>query len=231
MGSYLHVARLRYALSCVRLASKEIWALAHWERSWLCQLDESVQWMWELTDAGESHATHYAAWEAWTAEAKTQPGRWKSRVRRAQSRALRKNLWHAAEQQHSGLLFRQLRRAGARVPQDLLQTEVGNEVCAVCRLHFADYRAWSVHAFKTHARVDEVRRLASGSQCPTCLRHYPTPVQLCRHLRHSRACRQPLLSRGGWSEPEPGQGSRKAVDKGLHCAPGPNVGQAEPAQV
>ena len=86
-------------------------------------------------------------------------------------------------------------------------------------MHFADFRAWSVHAFKTHARVDEVRRLADGSQCPTCLRHYPTPIQLGRHLKHSRPCRQPLLSRGFWSAPEPGQGNRKAIDKGLICAP------------
>ena len=127
--------------------------------------------------------------------------------------------WQAAAQQHNGLLLRQLRQAGARVPQDLIVSEPDCEVCAVCKMHFADFRAWSVHAFKTHARVDEVRRLAEGSQCPTCLRHYPTPIQLARHLKHSRPCRQPLLSRGFWSVPEPGQGNRKALDKGLICAP------------
>ena len=64
--TYLHLARLRYVLSCVRLAVPEIWALAQWERSWLRQLDESVRWLWELTDAGDVHHCHSAAWKVWT---------------------------------------------------------------------------------------------------------------------------------------------------------------------
>ena len=80
--TYIHLARLRYVLSCVRLAIPEIWALAQWERSWLGQLGTSVRWLWEFTDAGAEFPTHLEAWTAWTAEARASPGRWKTRLRK-----------------------------------------------------------------------------------------------------------------------------------------------------
>ena len=74
--------------------------------------------------------------------------------------------------------------------------------------------------FMHSKRMGELTRcLATGSQCPTCRRHYPTPVQLCRHLKHSWKCRQPLLTQECWSTPEPGQGNRRAIEQGLACAP------------
>ena len=41
------------------------------------------------------------------------------------------------------------------------------------------------------------RLLATGTQCPTCLRHYTTDVKLCRDLKYSTTCRRPLLSDPG----------------------------------
>ena len=45
---------------------------------------------------------------------------------------------------------------------------------------------------KSYARL-----LATGTQCPTCLRHYTTDVKLCRDLKYSTTCRRPLLSDPG----------------------------------
>ena len=93
------------------------------------------------------------------------------------------------------------------------------EVCAPCNVVFRDFRAWSVHAFKCHGRIDEVRSLTDGLQCPHCLRHFATNVRLCRHIRHSTACRRTLLGNRQRTAPLPGIGSRKAPKEHLFCAP------------
>ncbi|OLQ00794.1 hypothetical protein AK812_SmicGene16487 [Symbiodinium microadriaticum] len=54
--TYLHVYRLRYLLSCIRLDTPELWALAHWEREWLSLVRSSIAWLLDL-DGRPTHAT------------------------------------------------------------------------------------------------------------------------------------------------------------------------------
>ena len=121
--------------------------------------------------------------------------------------------------QHQGLHLRELQALGATVPMSLFGEEDSRECCALCHRVFPDYRAWSVHAFSTHGRTDEVRRLTTGSQCPSCLKHFASAVKLGRHLKYSAACRSHLLATGRRNAPEPGVGSRKAPDDGLLLMP------------
>ena len=108
---------------------------------------------------------------------------------------------------------------GACVRRDLLAADGGRECCAVCKRHFRDYRAWSVHAFSAHARTDESRRLVNGTQCPICLKHFTSGVKLSRHVRYSSVCRRQLLSTRERYTPEPGVGSRCAPDDSLLLLP------------
>ena len=217
--TYLHIHRLRYLLSCMVLQTPELWALAHWEGVWLRTTASSVPWLWEQVDGGQSYPDWAAAWEAWKAEAIRCPGRWKARLRRAQHNALCRERWQAALLQHQGLHLRELQALGATVPMSLFGEEDSRECCALCHRVFPDYRAWSVHAFSTHGRTDEVRRLTTGSQCPSCLKHFASAVKLGRHLKYSAACRSHLLATGRRNAPEPGVGSRKAPDDGLLLMP------------
>ncbi|CAE7812872.1 unnamed protein product [Symbiodinium necroappetens] len=218
-STYLHVSRLRYLLSCVRLDVKEIWALAHWERGWLGLIRSSVRWMWDLTRNSGAEEDFHSSWSHWIDECRRAPGKWKSRVRRALRAAVDGEARQAAYERHIGLLTRQLCRAGARFNAASPHSHTGQQVCAPCQLVFQDLRAWSVHAFKCHGRKDEVRSLVEGTQCPHCMRHYATTVRLCRHVRHSDACRRALLNRGERVHPAPGVGSRKAPKEHLFCAP------------
>ncbi|CAE7247029.1 unnamed protein product [Symbiodinium sp. CCMP2592] len=217
--TYLHVHRLRYMLSCIVLSVPELWALAHWEQTWMRGAAESVRWLWERADPDRQYPDWTAAWAAWRDEAQQHPGRWKARIRKAQRCALAQEYWQAELQRHQGLLLRQLQQVGASVSAQSDYEEESKECCAVCRKRFRDYRAWSVHAFSTHARTDEMRRLAPGTQCPVCLKHFTSATKLSRHLGYSRLCRGRLLSTNDRHTPEPGVGSRKAPDDGVALMP------------
>ena len=218
-STYLHVARLRHILACFQLPVPEIWALAHWERHWLASVRESIQWMWRLIDGGSHYATWSDAWRDWQVDCSSHPGRWKSKIRRVLRKALQQERWQATVEQHHGLLVRQLRLGGAAMPRVSTPNVAVREVCALCNVVFGDFRAWSVHAFKCHGRTEEVRSLAEGLQCQHCLKHFATNVRLCRHLRHSTACRRTLLGQGRRITPVPGIGSSKAPKEHLFCAP------------
>ncbi|CAE7455880.1 unnamed protein product [Symbiodinium sp. CCMP2592] len=218
-NTYLHVHRLRYLLSCITLHVPELWALAHWECKWLQSVSESVQWLWDNTAPEHQHSTWEQAWDNWRQEAADHPGRWKSRIRRAQAHAVIRERWQAARLWHQGRMLRQLQGAGASLPLCDDFSEGPRECCAVCGKHFKDYRAWSVHAFSTHGRTDEMRRLAPGTQCPVCLKHFTSAVKLSRHLGYSSACRNRLLSSNSRHDPEPGIGNRRAHDDGVDLTP------------
>ena len=217
--TYLHVARLRHLMACIQLKVPEIWALAQREQHWLKSVRGSVQWLWQLLDGGRSHRDWTQAWTKWKDECRNHPGRWTSKIRRALSKALQRERWQAAVEQHAGLMTRQLKLRGACFPLAPDPATPQREISAPCKATFKDFRAWSVHAFECHGRRDEVRSLADGLQCPCCLKHFATNVRLCRHLRHSATCRSTLLTNHMRVNPLPGIGSRKAPKEHLHCAP------------
>ena len=217
--THLHIARLRHLLACVNLQIPEIWALAHWEETWLSSIRASIEWLWELTDGGKCFSTWPSAWEAWREECRLHPGKWKSRLRRATQQALQHENWQACCEQHAGLLVKQACNVGAVTPLDLMPEHCTAEVCAVCKAVFKDFQAWSVHAFKRHGRVRESRSLTEGHQCPGCLRHYASNIRLCRHLHHTQSCRRFLNGQCERVVPQPGQGSKRAPKEHLLCEP------------
>ncbi|CAE7399076.1 unnamed protein product, partial [Symbiodinium sp. KB8] len=159
--THLHIARLRHLLACVNLQIPEIWALAHWEETWLSSIRASIEWLWELTDGGKCFSTWPSAWEAWREECRLHPGKWKSRLRRATQQALQHENWQACCEQHAGLLVKQACNVGAVTPLDLMPEHCTAEVCAVCKAVFKDFQAWSVHAFKRYSS-EELLRLFQG---------------------------------------------------------------------
>ena len=93
----LHVARLRQLLPCVGLAIREVWALAHWEETWLASVRSSLAWLQELVNP---HCASWAVlWPDWRTMMTQHPGRWKALLRRAQAAACRREAWDAARPQ------------------------------------------------------------------------------------------------------------------------------------
>ena len=215
----LHVARLRHLLSIVRTDVCVMWAMLQWQGRWLSSARSSLQWLWCCIDGGSQHQSWETAWSHWQTVCHTRPKQWKGWIRKAQTQATLQEAWKGAESHHLGLLMRQLRQAGAILPAPPQPAGPVRQCCAPCQQIFASYQAWSVHAFKRHGVVGEYRHVQSGTQCQACLRHFTTHIKLCRHLQHFPACRRSLQARGLRCIPEPGVGSRKAVDEGKFQAP------------
>ena len=97
----MHIARLRQLLHCVKLAIPEIWALAHWDGTWLTEVRQSLAWLLPWVDPAATDWTKW--WPSWRVMMLDHPGRWKSLLRKAQSKATRAEVWEATRQYCTGL--------------------------------------------------------------------------------------------------------------------------------
>lgn len=89
------------------------------------------------------------------------------------------------------------------------------EACMACDMVFKNRAAWSVHAFRAHARRNPRRRVIGGTRCDACAREYRSTARLLNHLRHSDACYRQLLHVGKvYEEILPGIGNKKEVKSG-----------------
>ncbi|CAE7453101.1 unnamed protein product [Symbiodinium sp. CCMP2592] len=106
---------------------------------------------------------HYQHWEqAWTA--------WRDEAKRSPGK------W----------------KVGAVTQTDLVEDSAASECCAPCRKHFRDYRAWSVHAFSTHGRTDEMSRLLTEG-----VRNRPEPGVGSKKAHDDGSDLMPVLQASG----------------------------------
>ena len=212
LDTVLHLARLRHLASCVAVAAQEFWALAHSEDSWLQSVRSSLDWLIELVRPAGDQADSRAFWDHWKVLIPSRPGTWKRLLKKAQTRAIRRESWLAARRTHGGLLARQLQIAGGILVPQAPSSWDCNYFCGPCNKTFPNKQTWSVHAFKTHGRKTVGRGVLTGLQCQCCLRHFGTNVRLCKHLAYSATCRKRLQAAGHFCETLPGQGSRHYAD-------------------
>ena len=218
-GALMNMARLmlrpRFSYMQARhVVSKgcaEFWALLHAEQSWLRQMQHTLGWAGTLRGRAGLTDPDVSDWTTAADIARTEAGRWKRIVKQTKVIAGLDSLWTAEVQQYHGLLFRQLRLAGAYL-DELVAEAASPEICAPCGQVFPDKRSWSHHAFKVHGRVREERQLVTGQQCPVCLRHYRSTEKLCNHVRYSSVCKSALICAGAVVAPTPGIGSKKFLD-------------------
>ena len=89
------------------------------------------------------------------------------------------------------------------------------EACMACGLVFKNRAAWSVHAFRAHARRNPRRRVIGGTRCDACAREYRSTARLLNHLRNSDSCYRQLLHAGKvYEDILPGIGSRNEIRGG-----------------
>ena len=214
MQTQLHVHRLRFLASFVRVGVQESWALAHQQTGWLALVRSSLQWLWLHTRRQQDTHDWLPAVKGWITLVRTAPHKWKALIRKARSVAIWEARVSDLHQQNLGLAAKQLVSKGASVPPQAARTlEILDrpvEVCGPCGKVFNDKRSWSVHAFKCHGRVRASRQLVTGVSCPSCLRMYASHVRLCNHLHHSTQCARQLRRAGFEAPVQPWQNSRSA---------------------
>ena len=206
---WFHFNRLSYLASFVCSGVEAMWALAHAEGGWLALVRESLAWLWDHV-GGARFVSWELAWESWLDCIRLRPRAWKRLLRFAKDSALRREVVREGWQQCRGLIFKRLVQAGGVVPGWSDMPDTSSHACGICQVVFRTKQAWSVHAFKCHGVVRKSRLLVDGEQCPHCLRHFASNIQLCRHVDNSATCYNFLRIRGFACVPVPGQGSRRA---------------------
>ena len=211
---WFHFHRLSYLASFVRVDVTEAWALVHAEQCWLRDVRSSLAWLFGLVGGRDTEVQWQQVWPVWRELMVHKPAVWKGLLRKALQRALRTEILEESWQQCRGSLARYLMQTGAYVQGFCDVDQAGGHFCGPCGRRFATRQQWAVHAFRSHGIVKATRRLTSATQCPCCLKQYPSNIALCSHLNYSQRCRLHLI-RGGFScEPCPGVGNRLA-DRGF----------------
>ena len=210
VSSWFHFTRLSYLASFVRVGVKEAWALAHAEGKWLALVCESLSWLHSHHSDDPNLGHWHAKWEQWCELIRRRPNVWKRLLRQAMQKDLRCQLIEEGWQHCRGLLAKCLLGAGAVVQAAIDLSQPGGHFCGPCRMRFGSKQRWAVHAFKKHGIVKQSRCLASGSQCPYCLKQFPSNISLCNHLDYSVRCKSGLIRRGLHCSPQPGVGSKHA---------------------
>ena len=207
--SFLHEARLSFAISASKSGPKLLWTLAAAEAHWLSALRDSKQWLHQQL-RGQGPDRYGTMWAPdYTTELTQRPDVFKRWIRKASAHArlqLRLNTawteWH-----HDFLLS--LIHHGLQIPfpwpdgADLGDTPKA-EACLQCHRLFSCRAAWSVHAFKVHQRVNDKRALINSTRCEVCMKEFRTEDRLQRHLNYKTSCAVQLRQAGMLYPIQPG---------------------------
>ena len=208
---FLREARLRFCLQLVHHGTPHLWALLQLEQHWVALLQGDFEWLREIVPEIELPPLTEASWDVISAYITESKGRWKAVIRKAvhrhisdSKRSYQWDRWHKD-------IYREFLEQGVNFA-DQKANDLGF-LCAKCKLRFATQAAQTVHAFKKHNRICEVRHFVSGTQCEACLRQYSSHVNLINHAKRKEACRLFYLSRGHRVEIQAGVNNRGAAGK------------------
>ena len=203
----LRSIRLRFLAHVVGAANDATWALLQLGSSWWHQAQADVDWlqsqrrfplgMWRLIED----------WPSWLQYIGSSPTRWKKLISRAVQHTVEQaSLVHRWDEWHDAIAtdFHQMCETTG---PEILALATSQHGCIRCQQYFQTKAGWSVHAFKVHGRTTMGRRVAVGSQCPSCLKQYASHVALIHHLNYQARCRNSALCRGWTADLEPGMNS------------------------
>ena len=208
---FLREARLRFCLQLVNHGTPHLWTLLQMEQQWIAKLVADFEWLRELAPEAELPQMNAETWDHIVAYIGESAGRWKALIRKVVKRHVasleRKHQWNRWHQD----VLEELREQGVCFSER--HTNDLEHFCAKCKMRFTSVAAQTVHAFKKHGRLCEVRHFVLGKQCEACLRHYSTHINLINHVKRKRLCKQFYLTRGQIVEVQAGVNSRGASAK------------------
>ena len=205
----LRALRLRWYGGAVRRDCPQLWACLAMEKQWLALIKEDLIWLYAqirgFTNLPDSVIDIYA----WHTLMANRPRRWSGLIKRATLHDwLQWTMRYQVVDYHLRAL-EALRHAGAPVPENQLEWSNAAYFCFVCSKEFPSYRAWAVHSFKSHGRINKWRRLQHGTACLSCGRTFTSESRMTRHLRSVPQCARKVAALNLWVEPQPYFGSKK----------------------
>ena len=210
----LRVARLRYLQQLIRNGPDQLWGILQLDGTWWTLIAADLTWFrTTLPDFLPAPSLHQ--WETLRTFLEGPGARWKAALKRAiRSHVDYLTLQWKWTQWHNALLDT-LIQSNLYVPANGDMTK-GQHVCMPCQKRFQRAAAWAVHAFKCHGRIRQARRLACGTQCVACLKHYSSTVALVNHLTYSRHCLAATRNCGPPETVTPGLNSRAELRARRH---------------
>ena len=201
-------SRLRYLLQLAQVGQPHTWALLQTDDLWKQQVNEDLSCLNDYCPEDEVPFPIEEYWNQLIAFMLESPGRWKKILKKMIHRhiSIRQidcewNAWHSAVMQdvlESGFGHR---------PQRVVEAQ--QHYCLACRQTFVRRSALTVHAFKKHGRVNQVRDFVQGTQCERCLRVYDRYTDLVNHVKRSTACFDFYKGRRWHVARQPGVNSRQ----------------------
>lgn len=188
----LHVARLSFYTTAIHTAPDCVWVMIAAERSWINQVDEAVQWMWQQLHNSTSCTNFVDFMSEWAQQVVRKTRSWRGWVKRAEQHAiLQRCNQELIEQWHSDY-YDKLVMMGFSVPTitlNMLQSDHSElHLCGPCKQVFHSRTAWAVHSFKKHGRREPLRSFITNGTCRACGGEYHTTRRLLAHLKYRRRC-------------------------------------------
>lgn len=192
------------------IGSSAHWGLLNQDHSWLDLIRSDLAWMWQQLHNTCSLGDSYEHTARWLEVIQHHRGYWRRLLKRAKVHSI---MVHAREQSclEAHMRLREMLYQYKILPQRTYQVHLSEPPspfgCMLCQLKCRSHAGEAAHMNRRHNLVHPVRRLFDGTQCSCCLKEYHTTGKLKMHLIRSTHCRQQLIGRRHWQQPQPGIGS------------------------
>ncbi len=204
----LRALRLRWYGGAVRRDCPQLWACLAMEKEWLGLVQQDLTWLYAQLRGFTNLPDPVEDIYEWHTLMTTRPRRWSGIIKRAMLHDwLQWTMRYKVVDYHRRAL-EALRIAGASVPDNQLEWSNAAYFCFICSKEFQSYRAWAVHSFKTHGRINKWRRLQHGTTCLSCGRNFTSESRMTRHLRSVSHCARRVAALNLWVDPQPYFGSK-----------------------
>ncbi len=164
----LHQERLRHFGLVLQRSNDYYWALVANEGTWLQQVRESFEWLYNQIKTLTNLPDPAEIPEAWHLCILQTPTRWKGLLKRAIAHATGQREIAAYVRLFHKDFFQILEAYGLQPPDPHESERPDAHTCLICRKTFPTYRAWAVHSFDRHQRLSRYRQLDSGTICKAC---------------------------------------------------------------
>ena len=193
------------------------WALVGRDQEWLHTVRQAAVWVYDqikgLTTLPEPTSENLDL--HWQAMMTSEDKKFNGLLKRAQTHAIMQRAIHADVFHFHSRMFGILCDGGLRLreppPPEILRGE--SHRCLICKTEWTNFRAWAVHSFKSHGRINAFRRLQEGAKCEACGRNFSSHTRLTRHFRAVPKCAETLAAQQRWSPAQPAMGSRVVTDR------------------
>ena len=178
------------------------WALAGQDQMWLHAVYHDLRQVYSQVDAFTTlpSLTEAGSEQQWQDIWRQQPAKIRGVLRRAEAHHAGQIKLHSDVTEFHAKVFEILAQMGLRHPRQQKHQQPSPHYCYICNRSWDTFRAWAMHAFKSHGRLSKYRRLQQGSRCEAGGTTFHTHARLCRHFRTATQCANTLAATQRWVE-------------------------------